>query len=143
VRVGKGVINAVGVGVWPRWSPDGRRIAFFSRRDTGGRDDEIYILDRRSGDVVRLTVRSGHDFCPSWSPTGDRLVVVSIELDGSRSLRILKDQGEEEARLGHGYYRVTEPSWSPDGRFIAYAGVRSEGQPYQVFLESTAPQAAR
>jgi TolB protein len=134
------VIIAVEAGLWPRWSPDGWRLAFFSRRDTGGQDDEVYVLDQRSGHVTRLTSRPGHDFCPSWSPRGDRLVMVSIGLDGVRSLRILNETGEEEARAGRGYHRVTEPSWSPDGRSIAFAAVRRAGQPYQLFLESVAPQ---
>jgi Tol biopolymer transport system component len=70
------------------------------------------------------------------------LVVVSIERDGTRALRILDEQGREVARLGHGYHRITEPSWSPDGRSIAYAAVQREGQPYQLFQERI-PSAAR
>ena len=121
--------------VWPRWSPDGRHVAFFSRRDTNGDDDEIYLLDLPSGGVTRLTDRTGNDFCPAWSPEGDRLVFVSVDPDGARSLRILDTNGAEVMRLAQGYHRVTEPSWSPDGRFIAFAGIRFEGDSYQVFIE--------
>lgn len=126
---------------WPRWSPDGRRLAFFSRRDTGGSDDEIYTVDRRSGAVSRLTRYPGHDFCPAWSPTTERLVVASVDQDGTRALRILDYQGHEVARLGRGYHRVTEPSWSPDGHSIVYAAARREGHEYQLFLERVAPTA--
>ncbi len=139
----KPVIQALGVGAWPRWSPDGQRLAFFSRRDTGGHDDEAYVLDRSSGDVTRLTNRPGHDFCPSWSPRGDRIVVVSIDPNGARSLRILNGKGEEQARLGRGYHRVTEPSWSPDGSSIVYAAVRRKGEPYQLYLERVEPTVER
>jgi TolB protein len=134
-------VTTVEGGRWPRWSPDGRRLAFFSRRDTNGLDDEIYLFDRPSGGVARLTTRIGHDFCPSWSPSGDRLVVVSVEPDGTRSLRILDEQGREVARLARGYHRVTEPSWSPDGRSIVYTGARREGQPHQLYLERIEPGA--
>lgn len=99
------------------------------------------MLDRRSGDVARLTSRRGHDFCPAWSPKGDRLVVVSVEDDGTPLLRVLDARGGETSRLGRGFHRVTEPSWSPDGRSIAYAAVRREGEPYQLFLERIAPTA--
>jgi TolB protein len=123
---------------WPRWSPDSRRLAFFSRRDTGGLDDEIHLLDRRSGQVSRLTRRPGHDFCPAWSPDGKRLVVASIDPDGTRSLRILDLQGSEVGRLGRGFHLVTEPVWSPDGRSIVYAAVQHEGQNHRLFLEGVA-----
>ena len=68
--------------------------------------------------------------------------MVSIERDSTRSLRVVNDRGEEQARLARGFHRVTEPAWSPDGRVIAYAAVRTQGQMYQVFLES-APLPAR
>ena len=132
-------VTTVEGGRWPRWSPDGRRLALFSRRGTDGLDDEIYLFDRPSGGLTRLTTRIGHDFCPSWSPSGDRLVVVSVEADGTRSLRVLDEQGREVARLARDYHRVTEPSWSPDARSIVYAAVRRTGQPYQLYLERLAP----
>jgi Tol biopolymer transport system component len=65
-------------------------------------------------------------------------VVVSVEDDGTWSLRILNEQGKEMARLGRGYHRITEPSWSPDGRSIVHAAVRREGEQFQLFQERLA-----
>lgn len=123
---------------WPRWSPDGQHVAFFSRRDTEGLDDDIYTLHRRSGEVSRLTESSGHDFCPAWSPAGDRLVIASVDAESGRSLRIIDREGRELARLGRGHHRVSEPTWSPDGRSIAYTAAVREGQQYQLFVEPVA-----
>jgi TolB protein len=136
------MITALGIGVWPRWSPDGRRLAFFSRRDTDGEQDEVYVLDRSSGDVARLTNRPGHDFCPSSSPTGDRLVVVSIDLDGSQSLRIPNEKGEEEAR-GVAIIASRNPRGRRTGARWHTQRVRREGEPHQLFLERIAPMVAR
>ena len=56
----------------PAWSPDGRRIAWNSDRNTG--DFEIYVMRDDGTDVTRLTNAQGIDSVPSWSPraTGSR-----------------------------------------------------------------------
>jgi len=52
-----------GINEWPRWSPDGRHIAFASNR-SGGFD--IYTMDA-SGDHVRRLTRGGSNTSPAWS----------------------------------------------------------------------------
>lgn len=122
--------------LWLRWSPGGNRIVFFSRRDTEGEDDEIYLLKVPTGFLTRVTNRPGHDFCPAWNPEGTRLVFVSVNLDGTRALRVVDALGGSEvAQMAEGYHRVTEPSWSPDGRFIAYAAMPTPGGSYQLYVE--------
>ena len=51
----------------PAWSPDGKRIAFVSRR-TG--DEEIYVARADGSRVRRLTTIPGPDLSPAWSPDG-------------------------------------------------------------------------
>jgi len=60
----------------PRWSPDGRYLAFVSGRyDSKG--GQVWLLDRAGGEAVRLTnLPSGVDDY-AWSPDSRRLVVVS------------------------------------------------------------------
>jgi dipeptidyl aminopeptidase/acylaminoacyl peptidase len=63
----------------PRWSPDGRYLAFLSARD--GDHDQVWLLDRRGGEATRLT-----DFPSSvsdmvWSPDGTRLALVMRDPD--------------------------------------------------------------
>lgn len=59
----------------PRWSPDGKYLAFVSARG----DDEkkqVWLLNRQGGEAQQLTdtIQDVDDF--AWSPTGDRLVLV-------------------------------------------------------------------
>jgi TolB protein len=120
---------------WPRWSPDDTKIAFVSRRDTDGLDDEIYVFDTRESTLRRQTNRPGHDFCPTWSPSGDRIAAVGIEPDGARTLRIIPlNQGEPTAVLKTSFYRLTEPDWSPDGTKIAVAAKKTADDPYHIFV---------
>jgi TolB protein len=129
------VLLPAGRDVWPRWSPLGDALAFFSRRDTDGKDDEVYILDLGSMALERLTVGPGHDFCPAWSPSGADLVFVSVHEDGSRVLEVVTRSGEPVRQIAPGFFRVTEPSWSPDGRSIAYAARRTASDSYRIYVE--------
>lgn len=120
--------------VWPRWSADGRRLVFFSRRDTNDRDDEIYLLDFPDGRPKRVTGRDGHDFCPAFSPDGRRLAVAAIDEKLGRSINIIDLEGNIITRLARGFERVTEPDWSPDARRITFAARRSGN--YDIYIEN-------
>jgi Tol biopolymer transport system component len=49
----------------PTWSPDGRKIAFDSRRDGNA---EIYVMDADGSDQTRITNNAASDTDPAWSP---------------------------------------------------------------------------
>ncbi|GAH70395.1 unnamed protein product, partial [marine sediment metagenome] len=50
----------------PIWSPDGKKIAFVSERDTESEDPEIYIMNADGLSLIRLTKSYGHDLFPNW-----------------------------------------------------------------------------
>jgi dipeptidyl aminopeptidase/acylaminoacyl peptidase len=65
----------------PRWSPDGRYLAFVSGRQEG-KGGQIWLLDRRGGEAQRvMTIKGGvDDFV--WSPDSKRLaLVLDVETD--------------------------------------------------------------
>jgi Tol biopolymer transport system component len=51
---------------FPVWSPDGRQIAFSSRRDGG--DLDLYVMDSSGVVLRRLTDDPGEDFFAAWRP---------------------------------------------------------------------------
>src|SRR5277367_6788785 len=58
----------------PRWSPDGKYLAFTSSRNGG--KGQIWLLNRVGGEALKLTdVAQGVDDF-EWSPDGTRLVLV-------------------------------------------------------------------
>jgi dipeptidyl aminopeptidase/acylaminoacyl peptidase len=59
----------------PRWSPDGRWLAFVSGRQEG-KGGQVWLLDRRGGEAQRIsTIKGGVDDY-AWSPDSKRLVLV-------------------------------------------------------------------
>jgi dipeptidyl aminopeptidase/acylaminoacyl peptidase len=69
----------------PRFSPDGKWIAFLSGRSIGDDDKvkngQVWLLDRRGGEARRLTERKGGVSDVQWSPDSARLVLVGDDPD--------------------------------------------------------------
>src|SRR6266852_7809039 len=63
----------------PRWSPDGKFLAFLSaRKDAEGNDEktQVYILNRQGGEAQRLTdtIQDVEEF--EWAPGSKQLVLI-------------------------------------------------------------------
>ncbi|MEI9994190.1 MAG: prolyl oligopeptidase family serine peptidase [Rhizomicrobium sp.] len=196
VRVEDGrILQRLGEGLIPRWSPDGERLAFYSRRSG---TLQLWLWNRSDGGVQQLTQFTagvdpeietrmmgyvGDAFRMRWSPDGRDIVLASrvaslapvpsaagapLVLDNTTPPgRILSDVfahpgggtgGIVEARDGrdvgfrsprpgealysqlfivdvdsHRSRQIThdsamafDPAWSPDGRTIAFARIRSD-----------------
>src|SRR6201988_5055953 len=67
-------ITRSGSDMRPRWSPDGKRIAFLSSRDG---EQQIYWLSLDGGDANRLTFLANGADNELWSPDGKWLAFVS------------------------------------------------------------------
>ena len=69
----------------PRWSPDGKSLAFLSSRQ-GAKTAQVWLLPRTGGEAVRLTdIKAGiTDY--SWSPDGRTLALVVSDPDPAAPL---------------------------------------------------------
>src|SRR5262249_51919302 len=63
----------------PRWSPDGRYLAFLSSRD--GKKTQVYLLDRRGGDAQQITDYKTGTSAIAWSPDSARLALLVPDPD--------------------------------------------------------------
>jgi len=95
-------------------SPDARRVAF---TEYSGRSQEpdiaaVVTLDLKTAAVRRLP-RSDGMAAPAWSPTGDRLLVAT-----ARGIVTMKADGTGRRQITRG--NDEKPTWSPDGRQIAF-----------------------
>ncbi len=63
----------------PRFSPDGRWLAFLAERD--GKHSQVWLLDRRGGEAVKLTDYKADVSDFVWSPDGKRLALAVGDVD--------------------------------------------------------------
>ena len=61
----------------PTFHPDGRRILYSSNADGGGREFDLWILDKTGGEPERVTLSPGFDGFPHFSPDARFLVWAS------------------------------------------------------------------
>jgi dipeptidyl aminopeptidase/acylaminoacyl peptidase len=65
----------------PRWSPDGRYLAFLSDRDDAREAQQVWLLDRGGGEAERITDLPGGVSEYAWSPDGKRLALIAGDPD--------------------------------------------------------------
>jgi len=140
----------------PRWSPDGRELAFVSNR--AGDSSQLYVLPLAGGEARRLTDLKESVREPAWSPDGTRLTFFArtrdslydeddegrraphrftrlwFKLDdegwtGDRRQQIYvvgADGSSEPVQLTDGDFESMSPTWSPDSEWIAFVSARDD-----------------
>ncbi len=125
------VTTSHGPDVSPTWNPKtGSQIAWISGR-TGL--PQVYIMDSDGAGVQRMT-DGGYASSVSWSPNGQFLAFAwdrkyGPGAPGGQDIYVMEIASHKWIQLTNGIGRCDFPTWSPDGRHIAFAvgsGARAE-----------------
>ena len=106
--------NSNGIDTEPQYSADGQTIYFTSDRSGG---PQIYKMSANGGEAQRITFTGSYNISPRVSSDGKTLAWVS-QREGGFSLYAMNLATRQELRLAEG---ATEPSFSPNGKYIMYA----------------------
>ena len=139
----------------PKWSADGKRLAFLSGRGSEDELDQLWVINRQGGEAQRITEFKGSVVDFSWAPDGNRVALIvedaepKVEKDKTKPpivinrLQFKKDkegylttkrqhlylldlETKKSELLTPGAYNEGLPAFSPDGSLIAFVSKRQE-----------------
>jgi serine/threonine protein kinase len=107
---------------YPSISPDGQFI-FFARQIRGS-NYEIFRVALDGSNVTQLTSNGAQNYAPALSPDGARLISTSTQGASAQQIWLMSSDGANPIQLTTEGENI-DPAWSPDGRFITFASLRT------------------
>jgi len=107
------------------WSPDSKRIAYISERDSA---PHVFLFDFTTNTETQLTSGAGADSVPRFSPDGKLIAFVR---DG-KELRVYELDSKQERKLADAkmerapFLNNRAFAWSPDSKWLAYSAVSNK-----------------
>jgi Tol biopolymer transport system component len=102
----------------PRWSPDGKWIAFTGKQ--GGRPWRIFIVPAVGGDPREASKGDENQGAPTWSPDGKHVVYGNVHCQEERTCTIHQiDTVSGQVTTIPASQGLATARWSPNGRYIA------------------------
>ena len=149
----------------PRWSPDGKQLAFLSNR--AGDEEQIYVMRADGGEAWALTKgkRSIHSF--EWSPDGKEIAFLAPDAKSEAEQKKEKDKDDaravdhedtnarlwifdlaakQERALTPKTWKVDELAWFPSGESLAISATdkpESDEETNRIFAVSSGDGATK
>jgi serine/threonine-protein kinase len=117
------VLGELGSYMDPKYSPDGKRLAFL----TGDPLWNVWIMDLERGNRTRVTFDPTVKARPTWSPDG-KTIAYLVRAGGKTTVirsKPANGTGAEQTLVEEKDYNLNFPQYSPDGKYIVY--VRGQG----------------
>ena len=119
-------------------APTTPKILFTSARDG---NYEIYSMNPDGSEQINLTQHRAQDLSAVWSPTGEKILFIS-DRGGRRDLYLMDADGSDVRRVFK--FKTKEirrnPTWSPDGKQIAYEQVNFDTRIFHTYTATLGEQ---
>jgi eukaryotic-like serine/threonine-protein kinase len=113
----------------PSFSPDGAQIAFRSSKNGGG----IYIASALGSGEPRLIAQGSFDY-PLFSPDGVSLLALNNAQSVNKFVVMNVEDPQNSVREIAPGYRGSSAAWSPDGKHIAFTGMKDGDSILSLFV---------
>ncbi len=111
--------------VLPVWSANGNKLAFTHLGSSKGKQYEIWEIDMPSNNHQQHTTGDGYHFDPAYGPNGE--LAYTSNSSGAYDIWVqLPDLSRKN--ISQSPYTEDSPSWSPDGKQLAYASLEGGQQ---------------
>ena len=125
----KAILNSKHPIISPRWSPDGKKIAYVSFEK---KKPVIYIQNIDTGKRTLLANFRGNNSAPAWSPDSRKLAIV-LTYSLNSQIYVIKADGSDIKQIMRTRSINTEPAWAPNGKELYFSSDRGgSAQIYKV-----------
>lgn len=119
------------INIYPRVSPDGKKIIYTSYKD---RNPDLYIMDIDGKNKKPLSTFQGLNITANWSPDGKSVILTLTKTKHSPNMYILDIETKKFKRISFGNSIDISGFFSPNGREIVFVSDRA-GLP-QIYIAS-------
>ena len=99
----------------PRWSPDGKQIAYVSIRT--GEPSQIMLIGVQGGKATPMYAENHGQIDANWSADGKKMIYGYVFGTSEMSIRMLDMKAHTVSQIP-GSDGLFSPRWSPDGRYL-------------------------
>ena len=100
----------------PRWSPDGKQIAFDATQY--GRPWKVFLVSAQGGAPQELLSEKRSELDPTWSHEGKQIAFGRQDVPEAQDIQVF-DLPTHQLSVLAGSQSTFSPRWSPDGRYMA------------------------